>query len=103
MSYKDIECPYCDYAQDINHDDVFGYEEDVLHQMTCENCDKEFVFTTSISFHYSAEKADCLNGSDHTWKPQTVFPKRYTKMYCTQCDEERQPTEEERIQYQLID
>lgn len=96
MSYKDLECPYCGFCQDVNHDDGFGYEENVKHQMCCENCDKEFVFTTSISYDYEPEKADCLNGAEHDWKPTITFPKEYTKMYCKMCDEHRCMTTKER-------
>ena len=30
--------------QDINHDDGYGYEEDVTHEQECSNCEKTFVF-----------------------------------------------------------
>jgi len=66
---EDIECPYCGAGQDINHDDGYGYEEDCKHQQQCGVCDKNFTYTTSISFYYEAEKADCLNGSPHNYKP----------------------------------
>jgi DNA-directed RNA polymerase subunit RPC12/RpoP len=64
VSY-DVECPYCGSKEDINHDDGYGYEEDKKHEQQCSECGKNFTFTTSISFHYDAEKADCLNGAEH--------------------------------------
>lgn len=90
---KDIECPYCDAEQDINHDDGFGYEEGVTHEMECNSCGKNFVFTTSISFYYEPEKADCLNDGEHDYKPTVTVPVECTKMRCTMCDDERKPTE----------
>lgn len=92
---KDINCPYCEAGQDICHDDGFGREEGVKHEMQCDECEKYFTFTTSISFDYEAEKADCLNGSDHDFKPTMTHPREYTKMECTMCEESRKPTEEE--------
>jgi len=92
---KDIDCPYCGHYQDINHEDGFGYTEDELHEMECESCEKSFVFTTSIIFHYEAHKADCLNGSEHNYVAQHCYPKEMTQMYCTMCDDRRKPTEEE--------
>lgn len=65
----DLYCPYCDEACEVNHDDGAGYAEDVTHEMQCSSCDKYFVFHTSITFHYSPEKADCLNGEPHNMKP----------------------------------
>lgn len=62
---SDMECPYCGADQDVCHDDGFGYDESVKHEYQCSSCDKYFIFMTSISFHYEAEKADCLNGADH--------------------------------------
>ena len=92
---KDIECPYCEEEQDINHDDGYGYEEGVLFQYECHNCGKAFVFTTSISFHYDAIKADCLNGEPHDFQPTHTYPIEYTMMECTGCGERRKPTQEE--------
>lgn len=91
----DIECPYCGHGFDICHDDGHGYEEGVSHQEQCPSCEKNFVFTTMISFYYSPEKADCLNDGNHDWKPTLTYPKQFTKMRCTMCDETRKPTEEE--------
>ena len=62
---SDLQCPYCDAGLEVNHDDGFGYEEHRHHEMECSECEKNFVFTTAISFTYSPEKADCLNGSSH--------------------------------------
>ena len=95
MSCSDIECPYCGKGQDVCHDDGLGYAEDVAHEMRCEHCDKNFTFQTSVMFCYSPSKADCLNGSEHKLEQTRTFPARYTKMRCTDCDYERQPTEQE--------
>lgn len=92
---KDIDCPYCGHYQDINHDDGQGYTEDELHEMECENCEKLFVFTTSIIFHYEGHKADCLNGSEHKYESQHCYPKEFTKMVCSDCGDKRNPTDEE--------
>ena len=80
---SDIECPYCGHEQEVNHDDGANYDESVTHQMECYECEKEFVFTTCISFDYYPEKADCLNGGAHDFKPTCTVPRQYTKMQCT--------------------
>ena len=98
---SDINCPYCDAGQEINHDDGYGYEEDEVHQQQCGKCDKYFTFTTSISYYYEAEKADCLNDGEHDYNPTITNPKEYTKMRCTMCDEERWPTQEEKDKYNI--
>jgi len=92
---SDIESPYCGTEQEINHDDGFGYEEDIFHEQECNSCAKTFVFTTSIHFYYTASKADCLNGSEHNYKRTMTVPRRYTKMRCVDCDHQRLPTDEE--------
>lgn len=92
---KDLECPYCGEELEICHDDGFGYTEDELHQMECGNCEKSFVFNTSISFSYYPEKADCLNDGKHDYEATITAPKIATRMRCTMCDDERQPTKEE--------
>ena len=88
---EDVECPYCHTWQEINHDDGFGCTEDILEEMECSNseCEKTFVFTTSISFYYSASKADCLNGSEHNYKKTTTVPICATKWRCTDCGDEK--------------
>jgi hypothetical protein len=91
----DLECPYCEKELEICHDDGFGYEENVKHQMECNGCGKHFVFETSIVFYYEAEKADCLNDGEHQWKAQKTYPKEFTQMECSMCGETRKPTEDE--------
>ena len=92
---SDVECPYCGKYQEINHDDGYGYQEGEIFNQECDDCEKTFAYTTSILFSYDAEKADCLNGGDHNWKPQITYPKKYTKMECTMCGCTRVPTDSE--------
>lgn len=92
---SDMECPYCGAGQEVCHDDGAGYAEAELHQHQCSECEKYFVFNTSISFYYDPKKADCLNDGQHTFKATTTIPIEYTRMECTQCDERRDPTEDE--------
>lgn len=93
----EVFCPYCCADLYINHDDGFGYQENVKHQMRCKSCGKYFVFETTITFNYYSSKAKCLNGGDHDWQPTYTCPKEYTMMQCLDCDEQRHPTEEEKI------
>ena len=100
---KDIECPYCGGEQDICNDDGHGCEEDETYEEECIHCGKTFVFTTYISFSYEAQKADCLNDGEHTYEPTWTIPREYTRMRCTQCDQERPCTKEEIEQILLKD
>lgn len=99
---EDIECPYCEHPQDINHDDGYGYTEGVKHQQECEKCGKQFVFETSISFYYEPEKADCLNDGEHDYQITKTTPNCFSKMRCVMCDEERDLTEDEKIEHKII-
>jgi len=92
---NDINCPYCDAELDINHDDGYGYGEDEVFQQECGNCLKSFIFTTSIIYSYNVEKADCLNGAEHRYKPTVTHPIEFTRMRCEVCDQKRALTEEE--------
>lgn len=86
---KDVECPYCGTGQEINHDDGYGYEEDDPHEQSCPHCDKTFVFYTTILFHYSAHKADCLNGSPHRYEKTKTYPPEFAVMRCIDCRHEK--------------
>ena len=62
---SDVKCPYCGAKQEINHDDEYGYEDDVNYEQDCTGCDNTFKFTTSISFTYDVK---CQDG-DHDMEP----------------------------------
>ena len=96
---EDVECPYCGYPQDINHDDGYGYEEDETFQQECPNCGMTFKYTTTISYDYEAEKCECFNGGEHKWKLSQTEPKCASEMECTECGETRALTEEEHKKY----
>jgi len=93
----DLNCPYCDADLNVNHDDGFGYEENTNHEMECRECEKRFVFTTSISFYYEAKKADCLNDAPHEYELTHTFPVEFSEMRCNHCGDERELTNEERL------
>jgi len=98
---NDIQCPYCGEGEEICHDDGYGYEEDKVFNQECGSCGKTFTYTTFISYYYEAEKAPCLNGEPHDWKPTATYPKFATRMNCKMCDEDRVPTPEEKITYKI--
>lgn len=91
----DVECPYCGEGQEINHDDGYGYDEDEKHEQQCSDCDKNFVFTTSISYYYEAEKADCLNDGEHVLAMSATYPRERSDMQCRDCEYKRKPTSAE--------
>lgn len=92
----DFACPYCGVEQEVCHDDGYGYAEDVKWQHQCTECEKFFVFTTFISLSYEPAKAECLNDAPHEWQPTQTWPKHRTRMACSQCGEEREPTADEK-------
>lgn len=96
---EDVECPYCDAELEINHDDGFGYDENTLHEMECGECEKNFVFSTSISFYYESFKADCLNNQDHTYELTHTVPRAFSTMRCKDCEETRELTDLERERF----
>lgn len=82
----DLNCPVCGAGNEVCHDDGAGYAEDQKHQMECQSCGINFVFTTSISFYYEAEEADCLNGAPHNYEETSTFPPEWSELRCTWCD-----------------
>lgn len=89
------QCPYCNSEIEINHDDGYGYEEDGVYQQECRFCKKNFVFRTTIHFSYDLDKADCLNGAEHNFRPTVTYPKEATRMRCLMCNDERSCTADE--------
>ena len=85
---KDVECPYCRADVDINHDDGYGYEEDGCYEQECPECDRVFSYTTWISIHHEARRADCLNGAPHKYERTKTWPKEFAVMRCVDCGHE---------------
>ncbi len=94
MNYP--ECPYCGHAQEINHDDGYGYDEGEVYHQECSLCGSIFAYTTSITFEYDLLPAPCMNESDgdygnHQWEVRRTYKadgsvfKRYK--ICTICGE----------------
>ena len=83
----DVECPYCEEGQEINHDDGYGYEDGEIHHQEC-SCGKTFTYTTSVSYHYEVAKAPCFNEEPHDWKDIHGYPAGYqsNRKHCSYCD-----------------
>ena len=96
-----LECPYCGEGLEVCHDDGFGYEENIKHEMQCDNCDKSFVFQTSIMYHYEPEKAECLNDGGHEYVLTNTFPKEFSKMECSMCGDIRELTNKEMVKFNI--
>lgn len=78
------------YTFDLGKAQVFTRDEALKqHQMHCKFCDKNFVFTTHVSFCYTARMADCLNDYAHRWRITKTNLKEYAKMRCEDCGEEK--------------
>lgn len=89
----DVECPYCEETQEIDHDDGYGYDENETHQQICFKCGKTFIFTTSVTYFYHVAKADCLNeGGEHVFEKVSRYPpviRGEVLVRCAQCQEEK--------------
>ncbi len=84
---KDVNCPYCGFSQDINHDDGYGFDESKVYEQECESCKKNFAFRTSMVFHYDVNTAACLNGGEH--RMRRMYSTRYPNdMRCSRCGKE---------------
>lgn len=84
---EDAQCPYCLADVEINHDDGYGYTED-LHNQECCECHNTFVFETAISFSYTTRKAPCFNGGLHEYEITHTYPLLAARTVCTACGEE---------------
>jgi len=85
----DVNCPYCNAGQEINHDNGYGYGEGEIYEQECSDCSKTFVYTTSISFYHDASKADCLNDGEHKFKATSPYLVEFTRMKCVVCGKRR--------------
>lgn len=77
---SDVICPYCGSGQEINHDDGAGYAEDCDHEQRCNECCKDFKFTTSISYDY-----EVFCTGEHELE-QCEIPKHRDLWNCNRCD-----------------
>lgn len=77
---NDVVCPYCKESQEINHDDGYGYTEDVMHEQHCTSCGELFKFETIFTIHYEV----FCNG-DHDME---LSPIKGNKIFyqCNNCD-----------------
>jgi transcription elongation factor Elf1 len=86
---QDVECPYCEAWQEINHDDGYGYCEGELYEQECPECGKVFGYETIIDYSYSVIKLPCSNGEDHCLEDYKVIPHEFGvgKKRCKWCGE----------------
>lgn len=96
MSYEEIECPYCEHAYDLCHDDgAFYNNEDDPEEEECPKCDKHFLVHSSMRWDFEAEKAECLNDGNHSWKKRYSetsiknYPELAKKENCETCRRQR--------------
>jgi hypothetical protein len=84
---QDVECPYCEAWQEIDHDDGYGYQEDELYEQECSECGKTFGYETMIIYSYAAKKLPCSNGEDHCLEEYKVIPHEFGvgKKKCKWC------------------
>ena len=62
----EVECPYCGYNIEVDGE---GVNFDNTNEQECFECEKSFVYTTTISVDCYAKKAPCLNGEvEHEFK-----------------------------------
>lgn len=102
MSYysNDFTCPYCGHEFD-DEDGELDYNDGATNFIVCPECEKEFIAYTNVSISYDCVECPCHNGGEHEWEPTHTAPRHFTRMCCKFCGEEREPTEEERIKYNI--
>jgi uncharacterized Zn-finger protein len=90
---KNVQCPYCEQWQEINHDD--NYDENEIYEQKCKFCDNIFFYTMSFSIDYRVMQAPCKNGEPHDWKPLRGWPEEYYRGIerCSYCGEKRSTKE----------
>lgn len=101
MSKDDVKCPYCGADNEICHDDGYGLEEGVKHQQECRECERTFVYDTTICLYYEAYPAPCIDSGKHKWEETRTIPRCMRKLECSVCGETKEidGIEIERKQY----
>lgn len=54
----DVNCPHCGTELEITYDDKFECCETREDELQCNECEQNFILTTTIEFHYEARKTD---------------------------------------------
>ena len=86
-----VECPYCEFDNEVSHDDWENYTEEKYTETQCWECDKYFQISTSISYYHEWYKLPCSNCEPDKWKQIIWWVER-----CKYCDDKRYTKEEER-------
>lgn len=89
---KDVKCPYCGADVEVNHDDGYGLEEDLIFKQECDWCAKVFAYTVCIEIHHNAKRMECLNGEPHKYEKIMIFPPDYHVMKCVDCGHTAEPS-----------
>jgi hypothetical protein len=66
-----MECPYCEYSFEHEHDD--GSVGDRF-EIECPICEKIFQYSIVTICCFDTNKANCLNGGEHDWEPVRGIP-----------------------------
>lgn len=83
---SNFTCPYCE-AEIDEPDDCNDPCDTYQHE--CPECEKSFVFTVDYTKYFSEYKADCLNGGAHDYQVTNTYPRRYAKLRCAHCFDEK--------------
>lgn len=106
MNDREVTCPYCKEEFEVDTDDGRHYGDGKSEEEVCPNCEKTMLVVSSCSWYREAEKADCLNGSEHPWSEWSTYwigekepnvGKFYERRYCTICDKEEWEYHEKRL------
>lgn len=96
----EIECPYCGKINEVSCEHL-DFRDGETSYLECRECGKQFIAVTDVQITFDSHKADCLNDGEHKWKPTITAPRAFTRMRCECCGQEREPTEDERKQYEI--
>lgn len=58
IEHNETICPYCGAATEHDHESL-SWEEDEESEMYCDDCEKEYRATVSISYSRESFKIDC--------------------------------------------
>lgn len=83
---NNIECPYCKKEFEVCQDDGFATNDGEIYEQECPHCEKNFALVPSISWSFSASKADCMNGGKHSFMvEERLHPWNVGRPYCLDC------------------